>query len=83
MYTPTDNTSKAITPSPSTAFAKSLKTHGDITYGKKNDTRRMIVRFNKNLFITTCYKASDGYDETKCIYDDVMTELFKSGQTET
>ena len=35
----------------------------------------------KKLFITTCSKASDGYDETKCNYDDIMTELFKIGET--
>ena len=52
-----------------------------IAYGNKNDRRRMVVDFNKKLFIATFSKASDDYDETKCNYDEIMTELFKIGKT--
>ena len=81
MSSSTGNTTMAIVPSPSTSFAKSLKTYGTISYGEKNENRLMVVGFDKELFIRTCSTASDDYDETKCNYDDIMTELFKVGET--
>ena len=81
MSSSTGNTTMAIVPSPSTSFAKSLKTYGTISYGEKNERRLMVVGFDKELFIRTCSTASDDYDETKCNYDDIMTELFKVGET--
>lgn len=76
-----NTTPTAEPPSPSTAFARLLKTYDDITYGKNSDTRPMVVAFNKDLFIRTCSKLSDDYDENKCNYDDIMTELFQVGET--
>ena len=76
-----NTTPTAEPPSPSTAFARLLKRYDDITYGKNSDTRPMVVAFNKDLFIRTCSKLSDDYDENKCNYDDIMTELFQVGET--
>ena len=81
MSSSTDNTPMASVPSPSTSFAGSLKTYGTISFGEKNESRLVVVGFNKELFIRTCSTASDDYDETKCNYDDIMTELFKVGET--
>ena len=54
-------------PSESTLFARSLKKYVDITFEKNDEikTCRAVVAFVEDLFLRTCSKVSDDYNEKK------------------
>lgn len=69
------------TPCPSTSFARSLKIYDDVSFGKKNETRRMVVDFDYASYFENCSITSDHYNEDKCDFDKITAELFKPGET--
>ena len=68
------------TPCASTLFARSLKKYADVTFGKKNETRCMVVDFDYASFYDHCSISSDKYDPDKCDFDKMAAEIFKPGE---
>ena len=68
--------------SPAAAFAKSLKTYGNVTFGEnsKQQTRRAVVNFDEQTFIATCTPSSPAYNADVCNYTEITSEIFKVGE---
>ena len=68
--------------SPAAAFAKSLKTYDNVTFGEKSkqQTRRAVVNFDEQTFIATCTPSSPAYNADVCNYTEITSELFKVGE---
>ena len=69
--------------SPAAAFAKSLKTYDDVTFGEgnKQQTRLAVVNFDEARFIATCTPSSPTYNADLCNYEEITSEIFKAGET--
>ena len=68
--------------SPAAAFARSLKTYDDVTFGedKKKQTRLAVVNFDEGRFIASCSPSSPTYNADLCNYDEITSELFTTGE---